>query len=649
MIASRHSFLGSLVALMVAAGFAACSAGDDGSSLSGNTGGSTAASGGGSGAATGASNRVGETNATGSSNAMFNFGSNSGGTNTGMTGGSGMVDIADKGPNNIDECPGAISPDQANQLQAGGGAGQLTYPYEGTVFARGLVSPVLQWQGASADAVYLKMQSANFSYQGCFGAQANARLQVPQDPWQYAGNWSNGVTDPLNVTVSVLSGGNVTTMTRKVSFALATIKGAIYYNTYNSPLAYNNGAVLKIVPGQAQPIGFLTEMGAPPFGPCVSCHSLSADGSTMTANRHLYPGSYESLSYDVTAQSPQLVKNGIVEAGFAGIFPDGTRAMTNGPPNASTSPFFPVAPGNVPALVGPAESRLIDPRTGQQIPAAGWDGEVSHAQMPMFSPNGRMIVYNDYDKGQGHSLWIADFDPATNTFSNKRELFNSSDLYPGWPFFTPDSKAVVFALGTRSDFVSQLPNPVTIFPPDETGRSHLEIVYIDSPNQATPLDLANGWRGGQSYLPNQDNDLEFFPTVSPVAAGGYFWVFFTSRRTYGNLQVKDYNDSTSKKIWVTAIDIGGGPGRDPSHPAFYLPGQELESGNIRAFAALEPCKEDGSSCTSGTECCSGFCIDGKCQPPQECANLDDKCEEDSDCCNSRDRCIGGYCALPVPE
>jgi len=46
---------------------------------------------------------------------------------------------------------------------------------------------------------------------------------------------------------------------------------------------------------------------------------------------------------------------------------------------------------------------------------------------------------------------------------------------------------------------------------------------------------------------------------------------------------------------------------DPSNPAFLLPGQELNSGNIRAFAALEPCKEDGQPCKSGADCCKGFC------------------------------------------
>ena len=93
--------------------------------------------------------------------------------------------------------------------------------------------------------------------------------------------------------------------------------------------------------------------------------------------------------------------------------------------------------------------------------------------------------------------------------------------------------------------------------------------------------------------------------MSPVAAGGYFWVFFTSRRTYGNVLVTPEEDPKNKKIWVAALDVDSGAA-DSSHPAFYLPGQELTSGNIRAFATLSPCHADGDSCSTGIDCCSGM-------------------------------------------
>jgi hypothetical protein len=124
------------------------------------------------------------------------------------------------------------------------------------------------------------------------------------------------------------------------------------------------------------------------------------------------------------------------------------------------------------------------------------------------------------------------------------------------------------------------------------GGTDSDLYFVDllHDNAVTPLALSNGFLDeaqAQSYVPAGARDLHknFFPTVVPVAAGGYFWMFFTSRRTYGNIKTGFVDAADSKQLWVTALDIGGSG--DISHPAFYLRGQELAAGNIRAFAALE--------------------------------------------------------------
>jgi hypothetical protein len=116
------------------------------------------------------------------------------------------------------------------------------------------------------------------------------------------------------------------------------------------------------------------------------------------------------------------------------------------------------------------------------------------------------------------------------------------------------------------------------------------------------------------------------------------------------MTVADATDPTSMKIWVTPIETNEA-GQIKSHPAFYLPGQELVSGNIRAFAALEPCKTDGKSCQSGIDCCGGFCTNGMCgvPPTPRCSKLDEKCTTRSDCCDPSLDCIGGFCAQPIPQ
>ncbi len=618
----------------------------------------------------------------GASGTTFGGGGDNG-TAGGNNGQGGTVSVS--GPDlaqTIDDCKGFA---QLAQLQAGGNPGGMKwlYPYEGTVFPRGLAAPNLMWDGSgNADAVLVTMKSQSFSYQGCFGATNPLRITLPakgkdDDPWASAGQWSKGTGDPLEIKITVLSGGNVVgPITRHVQFALATIKGAIYYNTYDSALANHSGAVLKIAPGDTKPTVFLSDpAGVPLLGPCYSCHALSANGSVMTANHHAYPaGPYQSESWSLASNPAQLnmnspLSNNLPEAGFAAIYPDGTFLLTNGPSKASQSLFFPEADGQPPALQGPATSQLLDTKTGQAIPANGWTAP--HALMPMFSPDGKHVAFNDSDKGGGHTLFMADFDAGSKTFSNYKQLYHDDTLYPGWPFFTPDAKQVVFTVTSNSNFASQIPNPAfPIGQYTDVGSGKLMIVDVAT-TQAVSLDLANGFQGGQSYLPNaQDNGFEYYPTMSPVSAGGFAWMFFTSRRHAGNLNTvpspldptKPYTwDPKSKKIWCTAITLDAPAGSDPSHPAFFLPGQEVDTGNMRAFAALEPCKEDGSACTSGTDCCNGYCSldasgNGVCgvKPPQACAKIDDACQKDADCCpddgsGNQLFCLGGFCGIIVPQ
>lgn len=284
--------------------------------------------------------------------------------------------------------------------------------------------------------------------------------------------------------------------------------------------------------------------------------------------------------------------------------------------------------------------------------AAGGSGGL----MPMFSVDGKQIIFNQVDPSDamtGRTLAVMDFDAHTNKFSNLRSVYRSEKRFPGWPFYLPEvardtqggttqmGRRVIFVLG-ECDFGS---SGLSATP----HQGDLWWLDIDS-GKAAPLATANGDDAtGKTYLPYPDRDphLNFYPTVSPVAAGGYFWVFFTSKRNYGNVQATDTADghSESKKIWVSAIDIDAAPGTDPSHPAFLLPGQELESGNSRAFASLEACRAETDSCKSGIDCCCGYCTDNRCECKKTtaCSKLNERCSSAADCCDSHLYCIGGYC------
>jgi hypothetical protein len=231
--------------------------------------------------------------------------------------------------------------------------------------------------------------------------------------------------------------------------------------------------------------------------------------------------------------------------------------------------------------------------------------------------------------------------------------------YPAWPFFTPDSKAVVYALTSEPDFSSAFPGR------DQASNSELWYVDLEL-NQTVRMDNAN--RG----LADIDASSNYFPTVMPVAVGGYFWVFWTSMRGYGNRWTgREPGNITiaaaeaiKKRIWAAAIkprmplvENDDPTLVDPSTPGFYLEGQS-ESGNVRAFAALNPCLADGASCNSGLDCCCGYCLQEagagtgtcSCEVPM-CSKVNEKCTKDSDCCppESPDdpvlQCLGGFCGF----
>jgi hypothetical protein len=569
----------------------------------------------------------------------------------GMTGGSGGSGGTGPVMDFIDQCPGSLSPAVADGLKKGGTPDpsmKWLYPYTQTVFPRGILPPVLQWAGPAADSVYVHIKSNAFEYHGCFGPTNPLRIPLPAQVWSSVTEKASGVQDPVNVEITTGSGGRVSGPIKEVwAISPATMKGAIYYNTYGSAQAMGNGAVMRIVPGAAQPQAYLFEPGIPPLGPCKSCHALSANGEAMVLARHTYPaGPYESFAFDIGANpnpNPMPMGPTLDAAGFAAVYRDGSRFMTMGSPGTTSPIPFPNGPGNVTGMEGPKTSRLFQ-MNGMPITAPGWN--VQYAKMPMFSPDGTKIVFNNHDVGQGHSLSIMDFNPANNTFSNHVEIFRDNAKFPGWPFFTPDNKGVVFVLGTSADYVSS--HPGRIFPEPS------DLYYVDiASKQAVRMSRAGGFNGNASYLPYspRDEHWEYFPTVSPVAAGGYFWVFFTSRRNYGNIRVTENPGPVeTKQLWVTAVDINAPAGTDPSHPAFYLPGQEEGSGNVRAFAALEPCKDEGQMCKSGVDCCCGKCSDQgvcKCNDPR-CSKIEEACTTKADCCSPTAQCINGFCSIPGP-
>jgi hypothetical protein len=531
----------------------------------------------------------------------------------------------------LQENPGNVSASDQTKLKAGGTADaqfKWLYPYDKTVFPRGLPGPVLQFAGATAPtAFYVKITSKFLNYEGFYSGTNPARVTFSPAVWKTISQ-SAAANDPVTVEVTKLAGGVATGPVKETwNIAQGSLKGTVYYNSYSSPLGGSNGATLKVKIGsQAQVL----------VANCSVCHSVSANGNVYVAS---YGHQYDA-AYDLTNNTQMLSQKPDWYYSFGGLTPNGEKILSCGTLPGSWPP-------NIPGMQGNYDSQLFDTKTGNKITANGFDGVVKKALFPVFSPDGTKVAFGQYEVGAGHTLSVMDFAFNTNTFSNLKEVANDQTKYLGWPAFVPDDKTLIYHSDSAADFATW-------------SGAKADLMAVDlATKQVTKLDALNGMNGSTTYLPYgpTEQTLNYEPTVLPIAVGGYYWVLFTSRRMYGNTITDPGQDATPrKKLWVAAIDINAVPGKDPSHPAFYLDGQELAAGNMRGFWALDPCKQNGISCETGDECCGGFCRptgDGgfACVPPPtgQCSKEFEKCTTAGDCCDAGSLCVNGRCAKPPPN
>jgi hypothetical protein len=600
----------------------------------------------------------------------------------GMASGTQPISIDDCGANS----PAGVSQADATKLKAGGaGSVRVLYPYDGTVFPRGTISPTLMWDGGG-DFVYVHIKSMAFEYWGCLKPTGAGQLQIPQDVWDKATARTYGPSDPYAFELNVMTGGNVQgPATFKLTLAQATIKGSIYYNSYSSQLASGGGlaglpgggggppglpggggppgiggqgAVLRIPNGKSAEV-FLNSSG------CNACHSVSANGSRIVSLPLgiAIGGPADSASYALApgaTANPNPLASTLANAAFVGLSPDGSLYVTSAHQNG-VGP----RPGS-PATIGGPTASLYATDTGMEVTGSGVP---MGAMTPMFSPDGTQLAFTDAAIDGGHGMAVMKFDLGMRVASEYRKVFATGDAkYPAWPFFLPDGKALTFAIGEAADFSGNGAGLAVAAAVGAAGAPASDVYLLDlaSGKQAL-LARAMGFASeadaasGTTYLPFGAEELHhhYYPTVAPVAAGGYFWVFFDSLRHYGN-------QGLQRQIWGAAVDISasGDYSMDRSHPAFYLPGQEPNTGNHRAFAALDPCKKDGDDCTTGIDCCGGTCYvpgpvssefgveqKGSCMKPPEktCAKRDERCVSTSDCCPPEgnatpNSCIAGFCA-----
>jgi hypothetical protein len=512
----------------------------------------------------------------------------------------------------------------------------LLYPYDQTVFPLGITTPLLMWNAPGAsDAYRLHLEEQHYTYDGYFAVVAPGQLRVAQGTWDRI-TASNG-GDALKATLARWDSAQKTAYTSATetwTISPASLRGAIYYWTTSK-----GGHMSRIRPGTGATPEVLNG------GKCMGCHAVSADGSTLVA-------AVEGLSTAGSPAAPNQTEDRR----------DGRPWLSFDLPNATVRQTSNVFSGNVAVnpdgkytVFGDQRLYLADTATGQVLTSGlesvALDPGMKGLMTPAFAPDGKHLAAvegagNWYHNLVGGKLVVLDFDEATKQFTNLKGLAPASSFAAGqraiaYPTFAPDSQWLAFHV---ADYATGCDAQGC-----DDNAKQIGSLWMQSTAGAGPVKLDKLNDGAPRAT---DHNLSLEPTFNPVERGGYFWVVFTSMRDWGN-KITGISNNGKKRLWVGAIDKTVGA-VDPSHPPFFLEGQEETTTNMRGFWALAACmpSKGGGACQAGFECCSGFCDKGVCvdSGALACKGAGDACTADDDCCNAGAvQCIAGHCTPVTPR
>jgi hypothetical protein len=499
--------------------------------------------------------------------------------------------------------------------------------------------------------------------------------------------------------------------TRQISYAKQDVVGTLYYwasmravlvqgQTVNSGgvYRYDYGKRGQIAEAVLTPVKDAKGNGGNSNGLCIGCHVLDREGRKMVFDfdDNDDDDEYSDVFTDIW-DIPSKTAFTTIQKGNSAAFSAGYSTW-----NRAASQFLlDDGYGNGGALKkGPARVPL---GSFQRISSAGvlagsarstYNGTNLHGTTPNLSPDDSTLVFaaapdqhgeptglvGYWDSGKasypmadewfsGAGLFVAPWDAQNNTLGQAKQLFpmapatgataSSPNYY--YPSFSPDGSLIAFNyVPSGTNFHNPLARVQLVTPGGSPAADQLFL------NETDPLEngghLTNSW-------------ARWTPFVQEYKGHKLLWITFSSTRSYGlrfkndgkhNCYPKenpngavfsefDTDPACSRtQLWMAAIDLDTGKvaaGQDVSHPAFWLPFQDMATNNHlgqwaeRSFTGT--CDDAGNGCQAGYCCENKGCT--PCSTPVPPTPTPPSCTADANCAPGQ-CCAQGSCSpCAVPD
>jgi hypothetical protein len=413
-------------------------------------------------------------------------------------------------------------------------------------------------------------------FTGCTPVGAGCVYAPDPTFWSSLVAYARG-TQPITYTLKGVDGsspGSVGTSAQAtIAFGQQDMTGGIYYwNTGGVITRYDYG--YPNAPAQQ----YFTPANAGALF-CVGCHVLSREGDRMVVGKDIpAPAGYEV--FGIPSKAP---------------------LMANGQPIKGSDSFFSFSPDGQYMLASNGVSiAWRDLTSGAALPGP----VAASGTMPDWAPDGLHLVYAQPQTAAFFAV------PGVSSASIVSLHFNGvgwdtpTTLVPFagqnnyYPAYAPTGDWVVFnrSPSNAESFSNAAPDP-------DAGT------VPDGELWAVPSGGGSQVRLSRASDPGACSWPKWAPVLHDYYGGKIMWLTFSSARAYG-LRLAAGQET---QLWMVAFDPAKGTaGQDPSFPAFWLPFQDMTSGNhIAQWSSKVP----RSSCTTTSNCDTGeTCLNGVCAP-----------------------------------